>query len=986
MEVHHEWKKVSVKSMVIQNKTQISLTLNETGKSSMTGSNVQNAKDGKVFGDSRNVTMDCAVQQDMGSGTVYTEAEARQLNMQPTELPDTGAMSPSEFISRSMTGKDADVLSDEETPLEEYTSSQLERAVSRVKEQRAEARQAVERQVEQERKKEEAIEQNMIHNALGSDLSAQLEHRLEESDLPVTPETVTRLANAVELTEQRLQFSQASMKFFIGNEWEITPEHIGASVFGNPLMAGRSQTTVGSSFDEVQEQVKNILQGDGLDVTEGTMQTAQWLYDNQLPVTSENVQTYRQLEEIKDMDSDVLIERIVDHLADGISPEKADLTKLSRREAGEKADRLLGADEAQLRQVYPSEIEFLSAKRQLEEIRLSMTAEAARSMAARGIDLDLSNLENIVSDLRIQEQQAKENWLVETGLPVTEENAELLSGTVAAAKNVLAAPVDFLARTMVTADRQTLGELSDTAVSMKEQYDRMERTYEAVGTEVRRDLGDSIRKAFGNVDEILNDLGLEITAVNQRAVRILGYNQMELTTQNIENMKAYDEKMTSLMEDLKPPVAAELIRQGINPLELSLDELNKEVRSVREHMSVDDISFRKFMWKMDHHGDMSEQERKSMIGIYRLLDKIEKSDGAVIGQVVKEGREVSLASLLSATRTRRAEGMDVQVNDGFGGLERTVSNGTSIDSQIMAAYQTSLAGKLKEEFSPAVLKELGEDGWNQSLESLLEEMRSGDILPEDMTEYYEQMAKDIASAMEDAEGNILAFLESLDLPDSARNRMMAQSYLNNNLKESFRLWKEDDSEELMEVFDEPEELESVYEKIDANHEKEMAKLRENDDITYDDVITLAKMAGGISFYKSLREYQSYEVPIVTGQGVTSCHVTIRSGEQKKGSVEISVESDSLGMVQATFRVTERRVRGFVTTERTDSMDICRQILAGFEKDLEENGFTMESDNLVQGSRRSLQEINEQANGAKNRDLYQVAKCFITNVAGKDEKI
>ena len=68
------------------------------------------------------------------------------------------------------------------------------------------------------------------------------------------------------------------------------------------------------------------------------------------------------------------------------------------------------------------------------------------------------------------------------------------------------------------------------------------------------------------------------------------------------------------------------------------------------------------------------------------------------------------------------------------------------------------------------------------------------------------------------------------------------------------------------------------------------------------------------------------------------------------------------------------------------MDICRQILAGFEKDLEENGFTMESDNLVQGSRRSLQEINEQANGAKNRDLYQVAKCFITNVAGKDEKI
>lgn len=58
-----------------------------------------------------------------------------------------------------------------------------------------------------------------------------------------------------------------------------------------------------------------------------------------------------------------------------------------------------------------------------------------------------------------------------------------------------------------------------------------------------------------------------------------------------------------------------------------------------------------------------------MIGIYRLIDKVEKSDGAVIGQLVKEGRELTFSSLLSAVRTRRAEGKEFTIDDDFGSLE-----------------------------------------------------------------------------------------------------------------------------------------------------------------------------------------------------------------------------------------------------------------------------------------------------------------------------
>ena len=62
-------------------------------------------------------------------------------------------------------------------------------------------------------------------------------------------------------------------------------------------------------------------------------------------------------------------------------------------------------------------------------------------------------------------------------------------------------------------------------------------------------------------DDILKDLGLPETAANARAVRILGYNRMELTVENILSMKEYDDKVTSLARDLKPAVVTELIRR-----------------------------------------------------------------------------------------------------------------------------------------------------------------------------------------------------------------------------------------------------------------------------------------------------------------------------------------------------------------------------------------------------------------------------------------
>ena len=79
-------------------------------------------------------------------------------------------------------------------------------------------------------------------------------------------------------------------------------------------------------------------------------------------------------------------------------------------------------------------------------------------------------------------------------------------------------------------------------------------------TAPRADLGDSIQKAFRNVDDILNDIGLEATEANQRAVRILGYNQIEITQESVAEMKAADEQVQRVFRNLTPATVTEMIR------------------------------------------------------------------------------------------------------------------------------------------------------------------------------------------------------------------------------------------------------------------------------------------------------------------------------------------------------------------------------------------------------------------------------------------
>ena len=98
----------------------------------------------------------------------------------------------------------------------------------------------------------------------------------------------------------------------------------------------------------------------------------------------------------------------------------------------------------------------------------------------------------------------------------------------------------------------------------------------------------------------------------------------------------------------------EMIREGVNPLELNVEQLNSKAQEIKNRMAdVSEEKFSKYLWKLEQNQQITPEERDSYIGIYRLLNQIDKTDGAVIGALVQQGADLTMKNLLSAVRTNR---------------------------------------------------------------------------------------------------------------------------------------------------------------------------------------------------------------------------------------------------------------------------------------------------------------------------------------------
>ena len=502
------------------------------------------------------------------------------------------------------------------------------------------------------------IDLDTLAAAVGSDTLAQsIEEQFRATDIPLTPENVDELKTAWELASSLQQPQEGEVGYLVDNGLE--PEIWNLYVAANSG-AKVQQNTVPLEF---QDEMDKVITDAGLPVNDENRQKAQWLVGAGLPLTTDTLQQLAELDTIDyPVSEDAFAQAAASALAEGKSPVHANLAR--QENIYEKATEMVQDWFSDAK--WDVTAENLAARKQLEEIRLRMTAEVNVKLLQSDFSIDTAPMEQLIEALRRAEAEVADKYFPNDADAVAKY--EIYTQTVQVTNELPGLPVSVLGPYSLKqkVSQETVAEFHSEGKALQTAYTEANERYETLMTAPRRDLGDSIRKAFSNVDDILTDMSLDKTPENQRSVRILAYNRMEITAENIERVKEADKQVTAVIEKLTPKNVLQMIRDGVNPLEKTFGELESYFAENPQSYEEEAEDYSRFLYQLDQKIDITENERKAYIGIYRMVHQIEREDGAAVGAVVNTGAELQFSTLLAAARSRRTSLMDCKVSDDTG--------------------------------------------------------------------------------------------------------------------------------------------------------------------------------------------------------------------------------------------------------------------------------------------------------------------------------
>ena len=826
--------------------------------------------------------------------------------------------------------------------------------------------------------------------AIGGSVAAanQLEREFAQADLPDSQENMAEGLEALNQAKELTKPSDGAIKYMLDNGLAPSIANLFLAEFSGS--AGYTPPEDGEiDFDSLTERIEQVITQAGEKVNDQTIEDSKWMIKSQIPFTAENFSYVEKLRGLElPMEESQVISAVALAVSEGGRPEDAMLLpeytlkaqaehamevvmeasdedlayltannmeitiesleqtaelrkqgKLNQTNSSPVLDEAKGAAEGE--EISHEALMFLKAKRVLEETRLAMTTEANRALLKQGISIDTKPLEELVESLKQQENNYYEALLGEkTGVNHTESMTQLFAETAQKVSDLKQMPAYLLG--IQGRDLDTVNGLHEAGTVLKDTLDKANESYETLMTAPRADLGDSIKKAFANVDDILKDLGLEANDANERAVRILAYNSLEINEESILAMKAADERVQRTFANLTPATVREMIHQGINPLDTDLDTLNKQAEAIRlESPEADNERFSEYLWKLEHNNEISPEERESYIGIYRLMNQVEKTDGAAIGALIAQGGELTMRNLLTAVRSSKKSGMDYTVDDEFSGVDGTV--GKSITDQIETAYQSDCMRDVLETLTPVKMQKLMESpGWEdytpeqlkQALMQMSQETEAEEAKADQ--EYYKAQAQEVRQAAV-TEEQVYSLLSKLDLPNTVDNALAANRLMNKRNQVFNQLFNKDEvfsgeevdfqgiKEEILERFANamktPKEMAAAQEVLAETAENVMkTMIADKEHITSMDIRELKLMNAQLSIAGKMAEEENYTIPVLVGNEVTNMSLKIVRGTKKKGIVEIMFETEKAGRIAANIRAEEKGISGFVAADRKETRD------------------------------------------------------------------
>ena len=624
--------------------------------------------------------------------------------------------------------------------------------------------------------------------------------------------------------------------------------------------------------EDLTGRVRELLSSLSLPTDEETVKNGEWLVDNSVCVNGENLNKLAELNSISlPLSGEEFVKVAATAMAEGKRPAEGDLLHTES--------------------IYN---EAVKLTRVMEETRLKMTTEANLLLLKSDYHIDTTDLEAYVEALKAVE--ATDEYKELKAIAVTEETVDAVRKLPAA----VLAPISF------KINEVSLEGILNEGAPVQARFEAAGLAYEQVGTQVRKDLGDSIKKAFRNVDEILKETGLELTPENRRAVRILGYNSMAIDRESVERVKEADIKVSGILKRITPEDTLKLIRNGKSPIEMSVKELSDYLDEREDTVKEEIEKYSKFLYKLERNGDISEAERSEYIEVYRFFHKLEKTDFAAIGSVLNAGNELTIGNLKTAMKTAKYRGMDIKVDESFGFLVSDIRNELSPERIAKTEFNDSTSlDTLYKGLSEAEVSEEYEEAWNK--------------------EQYNEMKQALKTPEE-----AVTELVMNKVPVTAENLNAAYTLMKRRgsaFSEAFEsegLSAESETEKLTAAFEDKENATETYAELANNAMEAVGDSAVSKD-RYVDVRALKLAYTELSLVKKYSESETYRVPVEIAGELTDVTLKIVHNPDEEANVVISTYTEEYGRIGARLFVENDEITGFITCNYKDALTKCREL-------------------------------------------------------------
>lgn len=319
----------------------------------------------------------------------------------------------------------------------------------------------------------------------------------------------------------------------------------------------------------------------------------------------------------------------------------------------------------------------IDCKEQINQIRAQLNTEAAIKISDK-LPLESSEISKVAEELKIVNNEVVELALDKVDVPKTEENKTIISDTLQA--------INRIKHNKVIA---TTVEIETGGKSELSQIDNIIKTYGLNRLEPDSKFGDSISKIGNDIKELLKSLNIDVDTENIECAKALILNNLDITIESMNNVKAIMSKINTLIEDMAPDIAAKMIKEGINPYKSSLNSLleytiGEKVPRIKETVAEAIV-------KLDDTNSITKGQKDSLIGLYKIINSLDKHKEKIVGYLAKDDREITLERINQAIKYIDKYELDVSIDNNFGELTEIIENSNNakelINSGIVAQEQ-----------------------------------------------------------------------------------------------------------------------------------------------------------------------------------------------------------------------------------------------------------------------------------------------------------